>query len=81
MVVVTLGKEAPFYGRLQARRFQLFESLQLVETLDEKQIGDLLNDFQRIRNPAGPEGIPDLVNLVANFVGQHRGSVVCCSDC
>ena len=48
MVVVTLGKQAPLDGRLQARGFQLFERLQLVQPLDEEQVSDLLDDFQRI---------------------------------
>ena len=59
-------------GAFRRVRFQLFESLQLIEPLDEKQVSDLLDDFQRIGNPAGPEGIPDLVDLVSNFVGEHN---------
>ena len=81
MVVLTLRKQPPLDRLFEPGRFQLFERLQLVQPLDEKQVSDLLDDFQRIGNAAGPEGIPDLVNLVANFVGQHKGSVVCCSDC
>ena len=51
MVIVTLRKQPPLNGRLQPRRFQLFESLQLIQPLDEKQISDLLDHFQRIGNP------------------------------
>ena len=72
MVVVAFGKEPPLDGLLQPSGFQLFESLQLIKPLDEQQIGDLLDDFQRIGNSPGPEGIPDLINLVTNFVRQHN---------
>jgi hypothetical protein len=39
---------------------------------EEKQIGDLLNDFERVRDAARPERVPDLINLTANFTGKHR---------
>ena len=72
MVIIAFGKQPPLDGLLQPSGFQFFERLQLVKPLDEKQIGDLLDDFQRIGNPAGPEGIPDLIDLVTNFVGEHE---------
>ena len=72
MVIIALGKQPPLDGLLQPSGFQFFERLQLVKPLDEKQISDLLDDFQRIGNPAGPEGIPDLIDLVTNFVGKHE---------
>src|SRR5438093_7388234 len=59
VIVLTLWKQAPLDGRLETCGFQLFECLKLVETLDEKQVRDLFNDFQRIRNSTRPEGIPD----------------------
>lgn len=43
------------------------------EPLEEKQVGDLLNDFERIGNAADPELIPDAVNLAANFTGSMDG--------
>ena len=51
MVVVTLGKEAPLNGRLQTVRFQLFQSLQLIEPLDEKQVSDLLDTSSGLEMP------------------------------
>ena len=75
MVVVTLGEKPPLYGRLETSGFQLFESLQLIEPLDEKQISDLLDHFERIGYSSRPERIPDLVNLVANFICQHDCSL------
>ena len=72
MVIIAFGKQPPLDGLLQPSGFQLFERLQLVQPLDEKQISDLLDDFQRIGNPAGPERIPDLIDLITNFVGKHE---------
>ena len=77
MVVVTLGKQPSLDGFLQASGLKLFECLQLVKPLDEQQISNLLDDFQRIGNPTGPERIPDLIYLATNFVRQHD---VCSPD-
>ena len=72
MVVVALGKDAPLNRRLQPGGFVLFERVQVVEPLEEKQVGDLLDDFQRVGDAAGPEGVPDAVDLVTDFVGEHN---------
>src|SRR5688500_3556799 len=61
MIVLALGKQSPLDGLLQPRGFQLFERLKLVKPFDEKQISNLLDNFQRIGNTAGPERIPDLI--------------------
>ena len=47
--------------------------MQVVEPLDEEQVGDLLDHFQRVGDAAGPEGIPDVVDLAADFAGEHGG--------
>jgi hypothetical protein len=39
------------------------------EALEKKQVSDLLNDLERVGNAARPEGIPDLIDLTANFAG------------
>ena len=49
----------------------ILRELQLIKAFYEEQVSDLFNDFQRIGNPAGPEGIPDLIDLTTNFVRQH----------
>ena len=46
--VLALWKNAPLQRLLQHRRLALLDRLQLVEPLDEKQIGDLLHDAERI---------------------------------
>ncbi len=39
--------------------------------LRKSKVGDLLNDFKGVGDPARPEGIPDLVDLIANFTSKH----------
>jgi hypothetical protein len=45
--------------------------VQIVEALEEQQISDLLDDFERIGNAARLEGIPEGINLVANSSRNH----------
>ncbi len=47
--------------------------VQLVETLHEQQIGDLLDGGERVGDAAGPELVPELVDLASEFgvVLQH----------
>jgi hypothetical protein len=42
--------------------------------ITKEEIGNLLNDFQRVGNPARREGIPYLINLTADLTGKHRFS-------
>jgi hypothetical protein len=46
--VLPLGKDAPLHRLLGGVRLVLFECVQVVEPLDEEQIGDLLDHFERI---------------------------------
>jgi hypothetical protein len=50
----------------------------LVQALQEQQIGDLFDDFQRVRDTAAPERIPDLVYLGLDFTVITRASLVSC---
>jgi hypothetical protein len=47
--------------------------VQIVEATKEEQVRDLLDDFERIRDAAGPESIPYAVDLAAEFAGEHGG--------
>ena len=53
------GKTRRSIGFFSRVGFVLLQRVQVVEPLDEKQVGDLLDDFERIGDAAGPEGIPD----------------------
>lgn len=45
--------------------------MKIVEALDEEQVGDLLDHPEGIGHPARPEGIPDLVDLGADWPSEH----------
>ena len=49
----------------------LLAGVQLVQTLDEQQVGELLDDGERIRDAAGPHGVPDSVDLGLQLTGDH----------
>jgi hypothetical protein len=59
------------HKHLRRVALQLFDFLQFIEATQEKEVGDLLNDFERIGNPAGPEGIPNGIDLTADFTREH----------
>ena len=61
--VVALGEDAALHRLFEPRGFALLQRVQIVEPFQEKQVGDLLDDFEGIGNAAGPELIPDAVNL------------------
>ena len=41
----------------------------------KEQVGDLLDDFNGVGDAAGPEGVPDLIDFVAQVTGEHGGSL------
>lgn len=43
----------------------------LVEAADEQEVGDLLDHLDRVRDPAGPEGIPYVVDFGSQFTCEH----------
>ncbi len=53
--------------------FVFLECVKIVESPDEEEVGNLLDDFERIGNAACPKGIPDLIDLTADFTGEHAG--------
>ena len=45
--------------------------LTVVEPSDEEQVGDLLDDLERVADAPRPEGIPDAVDLALELSGDH----------
>jgi hypothetical protein len=43
-----------------------------VQSLKKEKVGDLLNDFERVGDATRPEGVPDLIDLTANFASKHK---------
>ena len=48
--------------------------VQLVQALDEEQVGELLDDRERVRDAAGPHGVPDSVDLAGAGSASARGA-------
>jgi hypothetical protein len=58
-------------GLLEAARAVLLEGLELVESPDEQEVGDLLDDLDGVADAPGPEGVPDAVDLALEVSGDH----------
>src|SRR5574337_625567 len=54
----------PLHRLLESIGLVLRQLVQVVESANKKQIGDLLDHLQWIRNAAGPEGGPNAIDLI-----------------
>jgi hypothetical protein len=45
--------------------------VEIVEPPQEEEVGDLLDDLERVRDASRPEGVPDAVDLAAKLAGEH----------
>ncbi len=72
-VILALGKHPPLHRLLQPRGLVFFQGVQVIQAAQEEQVGDLLDDLQRVGDAAGPEGIPDSVDPALDFAGHHVG--------
>ncbi len=55
-------------------RFAFGEDLDVVKAADEQQIGELFDHFKGVGDAAGPERIPDTVDLALQLTGDHPGN-------
>ena len=67
--VGAFGEDATRHGAVEAGGLALFQGLQVIQAADEQQVGDLFDNLQRVGDTAGPETIPDAIDLAANFAG------------
>ena len=68
----TSGPRAPLHRLLpEPRGLVPLQPVQIVRAPDEEEVRDLLDDFQRVRDAAGSERVPDLVNLVLDGSRNH----------
>src|SRR5579863_3834674 len=74
LAVLALGEEARLHGLLFYIGLQFLGGFEFVQALEEEEIGNLLNDFQRVGNPTRPKSIPYLINLTADLTSKHRFS-------
>ncbi len=65
------GEDAALHRLFEPGGFVFLQGMEVVEAAEEQQIGDLLDDFERVGDAAGPEGVPDAVNLVADVASEH----------
>ncbi len=72
--VGALGEDAALHGLLEPEGLVELEGVEVVEAAEEEQVGDLLDDLERVGDAAGPEGGPDAVDLAAELAGEHAGS-------
>jgi len=63
--VLALRKRSTLHRFVSAVGFVLFQRMQVIESLDEEQICDLLHYFQRIGNAPSPKRVPYLVNFAS----------------
>ena len=61
--VCTFGKNSPLNGGFQSSAFVLLKGVQVVQPLQEQQVRNLLDNFERVGDAAGPEGVPDGIDL------------------
>ena len=64
------GRES-FHWLFEPSGLVLFQSLQIVEPLDEEHVGELLHYLQRVGNPAGSERVPDPIDLRLQLTCDH----------
>ena len=70
--VSALGENPAGHGLLEAGGFALLQGLEVIEALEEKQVGDLLDDFDGVGDAAAPEGIPEGIDFTADIAGEHK---------
>src|SRR5688572_16703618 len=71
--ILAFRKDAALDGLLQARGLVLLQRVQVVEAAEKEQIRNLLDDFKGVGDAAGPERVPDAVDLTADIACQHGG--------
>ncbi len=69
--VFSVGKNASLHGDAKSLGLALFKSMEVVEPFDKQKVGNLLDDRERVRHAARPEGVPNLIYLIADVARQH----------
>jgi len=70
-VVLAFGKDAALHGLVEPGGFVLGQRVQVVQAAEEEEVGDLLHHLQGVGDAAGPEGVPDAVDLGFDCAGDH----------
>lgn len=75
-LVFTFGERPVLHWLLEPGGFVFLKGVKVVQAPQEEKVCDLLYDFQRVRYAAGPESVPNLVDLVAEFAGNHDSQLL-----
>ena len=70
-MVVAVGEDATLHRLFEPGGLVLIQRVKVVQTAQEEQVGDLLDDLQGVGDTTGPEGVPDLVDLALDVAGDH----------
>src|SRR5690606_4865366 len=70
-VLLVEVEDRPLDWPLEATGLLLLHGVQLVQTLDEKQVGHLLDDLHGVGDAAAPERTPDVVDLGLDGASDH----------
>jgi len=65
LFIFSFGEEAPLDGCAQRLSLLLLNCLEIIQTAQKEQVGDLFNHLKRICDAARPECVPQAVNLIA----------------
>ena len=68
------GKDGIVQDFSRAGRPAFLQGLEFVEPLDEEQVGELLDDRERVGDAPGPHGVPYAVDAGFDFSGDHAVS-------
>lgn len=69
--VLALGEDALVHRALEQEGLAFFQRVRVIQAADEQQVGDLFQHLHRVGDAAGPEGVPDGVDLAADFASEH----------
>ncbi len=69
--ILPCREDSPFHRLLESIGLVLLQLVQVIESADKKQLRDLFDHLQRIRNAAGPEGAPNAIDLILDVTGDH----------
>ena len=69
--ILAFREDPPLHRFLEPIGLVLLQRMHVVEPPEKQQVGDLLDHLQRVRDTAGPERVPDLVNLGLDVACDH----------
>lgn len=69
--VLAFREDTTLHRLPQPVRLVLLQCVQVIEATQKQEVGDLLHDLERVRDPAGPKGVPDSIDLILDIASNH----------